>query len=164
MQVDIEFGGFYHSVHTDQIDQRIDLMRYDFEKVNYKKTFLNYAKAYVDRLNNLLDLELVFAFLDSPKYYNYRTDRIVVGVAADDVETLEKIILTEEFIAWADPQLQSRDGFASFYDGVTDLILRAMHDERDQVILMGMVLSYLVVEEEINEDIYDLEYEIEIND
>ena len=48
----------------------------------------------------------------------------------------------------------------SFYNGVDDLIERAKDDDDDKSILLGMVCNYLMELMEVNDDIYDLEYDI----
>ena len=48
----IEFGGFYHSLHSDKIESDIEMFEYDWEEVDYKKTHINYSKEYLLCLNN----------------------------------------------------------------------------------------------------------------
>jgi hypothetical protein len=104
-------------------------------------------------------IELFFIGLDSPRYYNYRTDNIMVKVLPDVVEHLMTYI-NDEFKEWANPQLQSRSGFHSFYNGVDDLIERSKDDDDDKAILLGTVCNYLIEVMEVNEDVYELEYDI----
>jgi predicted transcriptional regulator len=68
--------------------------------------------------------------------------------------------INDEFKEWANPQLQSRSGFHSFYNGVDDLIERSKDDDNDKAILLGMVCNYLIEVMEVNEDVYELEYDI----
>ena len=70
------------------------------------------------------------------------------------------MISIEEFQEWADPQLRSRDGFSSFYNGVQDLIEKSMNDDKDYALLIGMVVDWQTEVGNINDDIYELEYEI----
>ena len=41
----IDFGGFYHSIHSDVIDDKIEYFEsINFDSVNYKETCNNYKK------------------------------------------------------------------------------------------------------------------------
>ena len=180
MQTLIDFGGFYHSVHSDNIEWRIDSeWEWEFEesgeqaaeslekwydKVNWKSTYNDYGVSYIDRLNNHFDLELEFVAIHSPRYYNYSTDKIVVYIPDVDEQRLMNDIEDDEFKAWADPYLTSRDGFASYYDGIDDLIKRSNDNSDDYAVLLGLIIDYLISRDSINEEIYDLEYEIIYND
>jgi len=175
MEIQIEFGGFY-GFHDEYIENRIeidndfssgnDIDHYlDIENVDWNATFKDYAENWLWRFNTMSGLGLGFAGLDSPKYYNYRTDRIVAYVDKDDMGYLMNFVNDDDFLMWANPKLQSRSGFISFYNGIDDLIERAKNDDDDKANLLGMVCNYLIELNEVNEDIYELEYDIiELND
>ena len=158
MEIQIEFGGFY-GFHDDYIEDRCDTLSIDTDNVDWAKTFVQYSVAWVHRFTDMTGIELFFIGLDSPRYYNYRTDNIMVKVLPDVVEHLMTYI-NDEFKEWANPQLQSRSGFHSFYNGVDDLIERSKDDDDDKAILLGMVCNYLIEVMEVNEDVYELEYDI----
>ena len=180
MEILINFGGFYHSVHSDNIEWRIDQdWEWEFEeageqaaeslekwydKVNWKHTHNDYGVSYIERLNNHFDLELEFRAIHSPKYYNYSTDKIVAYVPDVDEQRLYDEVNNPDFKEWANPLLTSRDGFASFYDGIVDLIVRAEREQKSYEILIGMIVDWLIFRDSINEEIYDLEYEIIYNE
>ena len=92
----INFGGFYESVHNDIIADNIELMEYNWEDVNYRATFEIYAKDYIKVLNNILDTDITFKSLNSPRYYNYSTDSIEVEISKKDILKLFKSIKEEE--------------------------------------------------------------------
>ena len=163
MEIQIEFGGFY-GFHDDYIDVRIDDYEIDFDNVDWGRTFIQYSVAWLRRFTNITGIELFFIGLDSPRYYNYRTDVILAKVLPDVVQHLTTYI-NDDFKEWANPQLTSCSGFHSFYNGIDDLIERAENDDDDKAILLGMVCNYLIDVMEVNEDIYELEYDIiELND
>ena len=164
MEIQIEFGGF-HGFHEEYIDCKIqDWGDIDYEYVDWNATFKDYAKNWLHRFNMMSNLSLEFVGIDSPKYYNYRTDRIIAKVNYNNINELMLFIVDDEFKEWANPQLQSYDGFMSFYNGIDDLIERAKNDD-DKSILLGMICNYLIKLNEVNEDIYELEYDIiELND
>lgn len=165
MEIQIEFGGFY-GYHEENINDRLnDWGEVDCEHVNWNATFKIYAENWLHRFNDMSNLDLNFVGIDSPKYYNYRTDRIIAKVNDSDINDLMLFIVNDEFKQWANPQLTSCSGFHSFYNGIDDLIERAENDDDDKAILLGMVCNYLIELNEVNEDIYELEYDIiELND
>jgi hypothetical protein len=167
MEMQIEFGGFY-GYHEEYIDWRIeqfnDSIIYEDEIINYDNvdwnaTFKSYAENWLNYFNHYCDLSLDFVGIDSPKYYNFRTDRIIAKVNNADINDLMLFIVDDEFKEWADPQLRSYDGFMSFYNGIDDLIERAKNDD-DKAILLGMICNYLIELNEVNKDIYEIEYDI----
>ena len=164
MEIQIEFGGFY-GYHEEYIDCKIQDWDIDVESVDWNATFKDYAKNWLHRFNSMSNLELDFIGIDSPKYYNYRTDKIIAYVEKHDENELMALVDDDEFYHWANPQLQDSSGFISYYDGIDDLIVRAKNDDDDKAILLGMVCNYLIELNEVNEDIYELEYDIiELND
>ena len=172
MEIQIEFGGFY-SYHEEYIDCRIEQFNegviyedelIDYDNIDWNATFKDYAKNWLYRFNNISNLNLEFIDVDNPKFYNYRTDRIIAKVSDADMNDL-MIYIDDDFYEWANPQLKSYDGFISFYNGVDDLIERAENNDYDKAILLGMVCNYLIELDGVNEDIYELEYNIiELND
>lgn len=158
--ITIDFLGYYHSFHSDTIDGQIESFEIDWETVDFKATNVDHAYGLVNRINNELDLNLKFIGLDSPRFYNYRTDRLELGVNAEDEKTIIAVWKNEEFQHWANPKLTSCDGFVSYYDGVNDLINRANANEEDYLVLLQMCLEWLIDDNEIEDNAYDIEFEI----
>jgi len=156
----LEFGGFYHSLHSDKIDNDIEMFEYDWEEVDYKKTHINYSKEFLLCLNNELDMNLKFVELVSPKEYNFTTDRIIAEIKYADFKKLKKEYLTNnKFINWLNKVSKSYDGFFSFYSGVEEV-------SKENDILLQYIFRYIlrVENENIESDIYyDIEYELELN-
>ena len=88
IKTNINFGGFYNSIHSDIIDIYIEDMKYNWEDVNYKATYKNYSESYIKVLNNILDTNLIFKALNSPKFYNYSTDVINVELSKNPLLAL----------------------------------------------------------------------------
>jgi len=174
MEIFIDFGGFYESIHSNIIEEHIemqlewgeDLQEDGFDSVNWRETFIDYSKEYVHRLNNELDLNLSFIDLNSPKYYNYNTDKIVVKVNDEEVNTLFKLTKDNNFLEWENPPFNftSCDGFNSFYNGIKGLLEDAKEDQKHKEVLIGLVIDWLITKEGINDNIYDLEFEIKYNE
>ena len=177
IEINIDFGGFYHSVHSDNIDCRIEQdyensldqnddnthINHDkfYDKILWKKTHESYCENYIDMLNDECDLDLKYIGVDSPTSYNYTTDKIIAKIDRQmAVNKLLPITYDKNFLNWANPFFTSRDGFASFYDGIEGLIKKSMDNEMDFEILIGRVVDWLIHDHCINENIYDLEYEL----
>ena len=96
IQTNVNFGGFYNSVHSDIIDNYIEDMEYNWEAVDYKATYKEYTQSYIKVLNNILGTDLIFKALNSPKFYNYSTDVINIELSKKDILKLFKYIKEEE--------------------------------------------------------------------
>lgn len=116
----INFGGFYNSIHSDMIDTYVEDYEYNWEDVNYKSTYKNYAKDYIKVLNNKLDTNISFKSLNSPKYYNFSTDKINVEITKKDILKLFQYIrneeLKQEVFNIIKKSSTSRDGYIAFYN------------------------------------------------
>ena len=173
MKIQIEFGGFY-GYHDEYIDCRIEQFNdgviyendcYDIDNIDWQKTFESYAVNWLHMFNSHCNLNLEFVGIDSPKCYNYRTDKIIAKINDEDIESLMKCLYYVEFYEYANPRLTSCSGFISFYNGLDDLVERSKNDDDDKAILLGMLCDYLIEVNEVNGYIYELEYDIfEIND
>jgi hypothetical protein len=115
----LNFGGFYESYHSDRVDSIIELFEVVEQNVNYKETYLNYSKCLVSAINSHLDIEMSFISLDSPKYYNYSTDKIIVDINKKDILKLFKYIkendLKKEVIDKIVDVTTSKSGYVAFY-------------------------------------------------
>ena len=120
IETNVNFGGFYNSIHSDVIDNYIEDYEYDWEKVNYKSTFEIYAKDYIKVLNQKLDTNIVFKGLVSPKFYNYSTDYINVEISKKDIIKLFQYIrnedLKQEVFNIIKESSTSKDGYVAFYN------------------------------------------------
>ena len=91
MNIYIEFGGFYSSVHSDYINNLIEseidysentISEADF---NYEAIYKEYCKYYLKylfkQITEWYSIKLTVKSKDiglfSPKYYNYETDKII---------------------------------------------------------------------------------------
>jgi hypothetical protein len=138
----IPFEGFYESRYSGEIDmieeqesQNLEESRDNgieastyasalFDATNYAKVFKDVAKAYAESFNRIaskslgIDLNLKFESLDSPREYNFVTDRIFVKVNVATVKALFDLSAKAGHSKLAFrifEQFTSRDGFASFY-------------------------------------------------
>ena len=120
IKTNINFGGFYNSIHSDIIDTYIEDLEYNWEDVNYNDTYKIYSKSYIKALNNILDAKVIFKALNSPKFYNYSTDIINVEISKKDILKLFKYVkdadLKQEVFNIIKEASTSRDGYVAFYN------------------------------------------------
>ena len=116
----VNFGGFYNSSHSDIIESYIEDMEYNWEAVDYTATYKIYSKSYIKVLNNILDTDIIFKALNSPKFYNYSTDIINVELSKKDILKLFKYIkeedLKQEVFNIIKDASTSKSGYIAFYN------------------------------------------------
>ena len=152
----IDFGGFYHSIHSDEIDHRIESFEIDEDKVNYKETCNSYCIEFIDSINDMLELNLKFIQIDSPKFYNFTTDKIEAEINENDFNKLKDTYLnSNEFIDYVNENSKSYDGFISFYNGFNEVI-------KEDEILLQYMFNYILKEyaDEIENYIFKMDFEI----
>lgn len=115
----IPFGGFYDSLHSWNIDDRIEQEAHTSdEDIDYEKTKESYCEEYVNCVNSELDLNIKYEGISSPKYYNFETDKIEASITKKDFDKWKDILLEEEELKeYIEEASKSRDGFRSFYSG-----------------------------------------------
>ena len=151
----LNFGGFYHSEHSETIENNIEVYGYNWESIDYKRTHINYCKAYLNRLSEELEIDLTFISLDSPREYNFTTDKIFTSISDKDFRALLSEYDTKDLFNYIEEHSKSRDGFTSFYSGY-----KAVKEETD--IFLQYLFNYILQYEDF--DFYDLEYETELNE
>jgi len=151
----LAFGGFYHSEHSDNIDSREEMYGYNWEDVDYKETHLNYCNAYLNKLSEELEINLKFIQLDSPREYNFTTDKIVCSISNKDFKALLDAYDTKELFNYIEEHSKSRDGFYSFYSGYKNV-------KAEKDIFLQYLFNYILQYESF--DFYDLEFEIELKE
>ena len=152
----IDFGGFYHSIHSDLIDSRIECFEINEGKVNYKETCNSYCIEFIDSVNDMLELDLKFIQIDSPKFYNFTTDKIEAEINENDFNKLKDTYLnSDEFIDYVNENSKSYDGFISYYNGFNEVI-------KEDEILLQYMFNYILKEyaDEIENYIFEMDFEI----
>jgi hypothetical protein len=137
--INIEFGGFYCSIHEQLIDSMLDsyyadehgniLYYYDLE-IDYLAIFDKYAKKYLLFLkeylyeNYNLQFKPVLKGLNSPREYNFDTDKINIDLNEKDYKALVHHFKQDNaFKKWLIGATQSCSGYHSFYtydDAIND--------------------------------------------
>ncbi len=132
MLVNINFGGFYESLHDYYAEQAVanhfgyylENGEIDEDKMWYigsdiwRWTRTQYSKEYVNELNYRLNTNIKFVELDSPIMYNYKTDVIVANISKKDRLAIMKCIreegLKEQLLEYIIVSSTSYDGYVSF--------------------------------------------------
>lgn len=142
--IQIEFDGFYNTIASDraedtafhnfiyendikenadgQLDVPEDMSEVDQEKFwdyysdNAKEYEKEVAIVYMDALAAELGIKMTFESIDSPRQYNYGTDRLFVDVEGSELlrlyNSVDKSILADVI----KDTYTSYDGFSSFYE------------------------------------------------
>lgn len=131
MRVNLEFGGFYESIHSNIVDGCVERMfcddngivDWDNVEVDWSEANKNYMTEWLWLFAEWLKDEygVIAAFkkptLKSPKYYNFATDTIDCNLTKREVtDILDSIRLNVDFISFLRHATKSYDGYMSFYD------------------------------------------------
>lgn len=152
----LDFGGFYDSWHSDNLDSLIENFQINDERINWNETFNEYSKEFVKELNEWLNLDLEFVGLYSPRFYNFENDKIDVEMNENDYnKILDNYLKDEKCIEYINESSKSRSGFISFCSGVENL-------KQKPELLLQYIFSYILWEEKTWEG-ECLTYEIALN-
>lgn len=111
MLATIPFSGFYESVHLDALEREGE----NYPGADWRKVFLGYAKAYATGYLHAACIVGEFESLESPREYNFSTDRIFVDIPADEVRRMLAAVDPETLAQVAKARHATRSGFISFY-------------------------------------------------
>lgn len=124
MNIAVKFGGFYGGNHEQKIESMISMYEDEGDEFNnYKDLITMYSREYLDFLNLELGVNLMFVSIDSPKFYNFRTDEIIAKIEDDQVELSKGYIdmyirnneLNKELEEYIDNITKSSSGYIPFY-------------------------------------------------
>lgn len=124
----IPFMGFYESIHNAQIDSALELIFDDDQDlisdysdlIDFKKIFVLYAQEYLSAFNQEFNLDLKFESLQSPKYYNFSTDRIFAYISESELKKIFKVKKSDLFKEYLKNNFTSYSGFISSYSNDPD--------------------------------------------
>jgi hypothetical protein len=133
----IPFSGFYETLHAAELDRAEEQFFEDsnghplpgvtalsqrfYLACDYQKVHAQYARAYCESFAENFELKgLEFESLDSPKEYNFTTDRIFANIPRATVRAVYKNINIPALRIFVRDNFTSRDGFASYYSGDLD--------------------------------------------
>lgn len=136
--INIPFAGFYNSMFSDELDAVQErFVEYEVDKnpglnpdipnnalwycADYGKAYDHIARAYVDQFNQYLideyelDLDLKFESMQSPKFYNFETDRIFCHISQGKAQLLFDSVPLYAIKQKIYTRFTSYDGFISSY-------------------------------------------------
>ena len=136
--INIPFAGFYGSKYSGELDAVQErFVEYEVEKnpglnpdipnealwhcADYGKAYDHIARAYGDQFNQYildeyeLDLDLKFESMQSPKFYNFETDRIFCEISEENVRKLREAVSDPALRHAIKERFTSRSGFISSY-------------------------------------------------
>ena len=127
----LPFGGFYESMWSSELDrceeqecERLseehdipegDIRDILFKHSRYHEACKKIASEYSEYFGHLLEIECKFDGMESPKYYNFETDRIFAKIGIDDLYKIYRKVGKKRMRQAAREMFTSRDGFISHY-------------------------------------------------
>lgn len=135
IEIELPFSGFYESYHDQKIDEAIEsYFNYDPESgedieiseeifeaiwdadIDWGAIRKEYSKEYVEAFGDRYGLTLTFVELQSPREYNFGTDRVFASIKEDEINEIRKEVEAHE--KWAEEikeRFTDRSGFWSNY-------------------------------------------------
>jgi hypothetical protein len=126
----IPFSGFYETIHDNAIDRAIESLFendrgdcysglinhfYSSDCIIFDAVRTEYAKDYTREFAIATKLQLTFDELNSPKEYNFTTDRIFVNITEESVRKLFAAVDKDILRQLIKEKFTSRSGFISYY-------------------------------------------------
>ena len=131
MMTTIPFSGFYESIHDSEIDNALQFIFTDratgcevnealhlraLDCVDWRHVRNEYAREYAEQFAHQFAIpSLKFESLDSPRFYNFTTDRVFCTIEPDDLRRIMATFDLPAFAEYVREKFTSRDGFASYY-------------------------------------------------
>lgn len=128
----IPFSGFYETLHDAEIDSTLDRMLGDdcgdpfpglmshAWRGDFSHAHNAYARAYAVRFLSEFKIKGEFESMQSPREYNFTTDRIFCEIPADEIARILKETPRATLDACAAEWFTSRSGFISSYSPDVD--------------------------------------------
>lgn len=174
MELNLRFGGFYYSCHSEIVDSIIgsyfdDDVEEDFyEKIDYQKTYLDYCKLYVKYFfdyieeNERVKLTIKQKNIEmwSPREYNFSTDVIVLkDVSKSTVRNLttlfNRYLEDSSFKDFIRHKTTMRDGYIPFYN------YEEIVNKKELAISLEFIFEFLA--KDFNNESEDIHYKIAEN-
>lgn len=125
----IPFSGFYESLHNSAMDDALkqefsddygientELSYRAWDSMQWGNVRNEYAKEYAANFGHEFGIKnLSFESMQSPREYNFSTDRIFCNIDYAELCGIVKTFNLNAFAAFVRERFTSRDGFSSFY-------------------------------------------------
>lgn len=158
ININIPFSGFYESIHDSNIDHAIEC---DIENaglaetaagdIDYKPVRLAICKLYIEAYNRAfkdkhdIDLNLEFVELNSPRFYNFDTDKIIAAIDKDVFKQVTNLVNKEEMQNTLRDKFKPCSGFSPFTS-----TLEAIEEFNAELFAFELLESLLSEEEVLN--------------
>ena len=167
----IPFSGFYESLHDSALDDATkDIFRDDSGNENLELAYRawdsmqwdfvrnGYAKEYAENFAYEFGIKsLTFESMQSPREYNFSTDRIFCNIVYAELCGIVKTLDLKAFAAFVRERFTSRDGFISFYAADLSEWCKVESWDHNQV---GTALEFYAIQESGGEYEHWQEYAI----
>jgi hypothetical protein len=150
------FPGYYNSYLSDMVDQEVEMYLEDSGKtyddiednLDYRAAYLAIARQWVKKFNDITGFNIEFVEMESPREYNFTTDKLVGLIPLEEVEKARYTAHNnlQEFQDALDMYFKSYDGFMSFYSNNIDDYIDKPTDELDHNEVMAYVTCALMVD------------------
>jgi hypothetical protein len=158
-EIIIPFQGYYESLYSDILEGPVDYEienptteTFELENVNFSamKEVLNkiYVEEFTDFFNETTGLNITFNYklMESPREYNFATDRLFCEISNDDCEKLFEHATSAQgtFSEHIRDTFTSYDGFISYYsndfnDWLQKPLVEWDHNEKGALITASML-------------------------
>ena len=152
------FSGFYETVHGGKVEDTARIYYTDDQdneieedNKNYQKTYIEYCKNWVMHLSEEIknndfvkDINIIFKDLESPKFYNFENDRLVMNIDIVSIQKIQDLIIkdySEELEIELKEQFTPRDGYSPFYPNTTKEFLLHKQDHNTRKIYFDIFLK-----------------------
>jgi predicted transcriptional regulator len=158
------FCGFYESFLSSVVDQEIEQHMEEYDKtyeeiedqLDYRRAELAISQAWLRNFVEETGIKLSFKEIDSPKQYNFTTDRLVADIELEELKRVRKIAEENSDILEGviKKHFTSYDGFMSFYSNDMDDWNVKETEELDCNEIMTYIEAAVLVEHD-REKIYE---------
>lgn len=132
IEAQIPFSGFYNSIHDTELESELEYSINVFAEetgrdipqelfngmhgcINWPEVMQEYAEKYVGYFLHQFMIDGEFSGMESPRFYNYSTDRVFAKITRASVANMWRRINKRLFSENCEKHFTSRDGFASSY-------------------------------------------------
>lgn len=158
------FPGFYNSVLEELIDQELEQVADAngttvcelHDKCSFSVVFQNLARQWVEAFSHHSGIPLEFESLQSPKEYNFTTDRVFAFIPTAEIERIHKELFgSRVFNDTVRVMFTSYDGFMSYYSNDTaDDEWRKPVVEWDHNQLQALLSAYCYLKKVPTDELY----------
>ena len=111
----IPFSGFYESIHDSYMNDVLEMREAEIDDIDWGNVFEEYAKEYVKKLAEWMEVSLEYEELVSPREYNFMSDRIFAKISRSDFAKILCAVRGEALNDKVKEMFTSRSGFISNY-------------------------------------------------